>query len=281
MADRARPASSPSLPAPSLPDEKKDRGEMILRVRGLGTMYGDRRVLKDINFDLAKGEILAIIGGSGGGKSTLLKLLIGLKEPSEGEIVYWGENLPDMDEDEFVAFLERIGVAFQSGGLFNSLTLGENVAMPLRERGGMDEATIRELVEMKLEMVGLADFQHLMPSELSGGMKKRAGFARALALDPELVFFDEPSSGLDPIIAAGLDELILKLTRALGLTMVIVTHEMPSVKLVADRVLMLDQGEAIFSGSLKEALQTSISRTRQFFDRQPDASISTRGADAS
>jgi phospholipid/cholesterol/gamma-HCH transport system ATP-binding protein len=247
----------------------------------LEARYGAVRVLDDISFAVDKGEILAIVGASGCGKTTLLKNLIGLIPPTAGEVLYWGRDMRRMDEDAYRATLNRVGVAFQFGGLFNSMSLGDNIAMPMRERGDMDEGTIRELVEMKLMMVGLADFQHLLPSELSGGMRKRAGFARALALDPELVFFDEPSSGLDPITAAGIDELMAKMARSFGLTMVIVTHELPSIELVADRVLMLDLGQAIFEGTIAEARESDHARVRQFFNRQADKTIAVRSAGGS
>lgn len=256
------------MPPPSSPP--------VLEVERLVTHYGPRRILEDISFAVHPGEIMMIIGGSGSGKSTLLKHLIGLLRPTSGSIRYWGADLCGMTDEAYGALLERIGVAFQSGGLFNSMTLGENIALPLRECRCLDEAAIREIVEIKLAMVGLAPFQNLMPSELSGGMKKRAGFARAIALDPDIVFIDEPSSGLDPITAAGLDDLLRKLARSLGLTMIIVSHELASIRLVADRVLMLDLGQAIFNGTIEEALASPHPRVQQFFRRQPDASITTR-----
>jgi len=259
-------------------EEWDTKRSVVIQVKNLSAHYGERQVLKDVNLTVRQGEILMIIGGSGCGKTTLLKHMIGLLDPSEGEVEFWGVPLSKMSEDEYQKLLGRIGVSFQSGGLFNSMTLGENVAMPLVEQGQVSAETIRDLVDIKLQLVGLGSFQHLMPSELSGGMKKRAGFARALALDPELMFFDEPSSGLDPIIAAGLDELLVKMARSLGLTMVIVSHDLASIIRVADRVLMLDLGEVIFSGTLEEAQKSEHPRVSQFFKREADEAIETRVA---
>lgn len=263
-----RPMHRAPKPPPGQPN--------VIEVRNLVTHYGTRKIHDDISFDVAPGEIMMIIGGSGSGKSTLLKHMIGLLKPTSGSISYWGRDICRATDEQYQSVLHRIGVAFQSGGLFNSMTLGENIAMPMRERGELDDVTIEEIVEMKLGMVGLAQFENLLPSELSGGMKKRAGFARAIALDPEVVFIDEPSSGLDPITAAGLDELLRDLAKALGLTMIIVTHELASIRLVADRVLMLDLGKAIFYGTIEEALASPEPRVQQFFQRRADASITTR-----
>jgi phospholipid/cholesterol/gamma-HCH transport system ATP-binding protein len=181
-----------------------------------------------------------------------------------------------MDEDELSAMQRKIGIAFQTSGLFNSMTIGDNVAMPLREYGDMKEKLISAVVRMKLGLVGLADAVDKMPSELSGGMRKRAGLARAIAMDPPLVYFDEPSAGLDPIMASGLDELILRLKKLLGLTFVIVTHELDSIRTIADRILMLDKGKAIFLGTMNEAEKSDHLRVRQFFERRPDESIMQR-----
>jgi phospholipid/cholesterol/gamma-HCH transport system ATP-binding protein len=230
-------------------------------------------VLDGVSFEVKRGEIFMIVGGSGCGKSTLLKHLCGLMRPTSGTILFEGSNVAAMDEDELTEMQHSIGIAFQSSGLFNSMTVGENVAMPMREFGGVDETLIDALVRFKLSLVGLASAQHLMPGELSGGMRKRAGLARAIALDPTLVYFDEPSAGLDPIMAAGLDEMVMKLKKMLKTTFVIVTHELESIRLAADRVLMLDKGEVIFCGTLDEAMVSPVERLRQFFDRRPDEFI--------
>jgi phospholipid/cholesterol/gamma-HCH transport system ATP-binding protein len=241
----------------------------LIEVEHLTAYYGAHLILNDISFTVRRGEILVVLGASGSGKTTLLKHMVGLLQPRAGAVRYQGRDLIRMAEDERAALLKHVGVSFQSGGLFNSLTLADNVALPLREHCDFDEATIQALVRMKLSLVGLADAGHLMPGELSGGMKKRAGVARALALDPEILFFDEPSAGLDPITAAGLDQMILALRRLLGLTLIVITHELSSIRTVADRALMLDQGDIIFLGTLEEVAESPHPRVRQFFQRQP------------
>jgi len=245
----------------------------IIQVRDLVAGYGGPVVLNGISFDVYPGEIMVVIGGSGCGKSTLLRHLVGLHRPISGTISYWGEDITRMDEDELAHLLHRVGISFQEGALFNSMTVGENVALPMDEYGDMAKELIPVLVRMKLSLVGLGDCGYMMPEELSGGMKKRVGFARAIAVDPRIVFFDEPSAGLDPIMAAGLDTIILEIRKLMDLTMVVVTHELESIRTVADRVLMLDQGELIFSGTLDEAERTDQPRVRQFFERRPDKSI--------
>ncbi len=247
--------------------------DAIIKVTDLVAHYGDFKVLDGVSFEVKRGEIFMIVGGSGCGKSTLLKHLCGLMRPTSGEILFEDRNVSVMDADELTEMQHSIGIAFQSSGLFNSMTVGENVAMPMREYGNVDKALIDDLVRFKLSLVGLAGAQYLMPGELSGGMRKRAGLARAIALDPTLVYFDEPSAGLDPIMAAGLDDMILKLKRMLATTFVIVTHELESIRVAADRVLMLDNGNVLFCGTLEEIMQSPIERVRQFFDRKPDEYI--------
>ncbi|MCK5862527.1 MAG: ATP-binding cassette domain-containing protein [Candidatus Hydrogenedentes bacterium] len=247
--------------------------DTIIKVTDLVAQYGDFKVLDGVSFTVKRGEIFMIVGGSGCGKSTLLKHLSGLMRPVSGEILFEGNNIAAMDEDELAEMQHGIGIAFQSSGLFNSMTISENVAMPMREFGGISKTLIDDLVRFKLSLVGLASSQYLMPGELSGGMRKRAGIARAIALDPTLIYFDEPSAGLDPIMAAGLDDMILKLRDMLKTTFVIVTHELDSIRLVADRILMLDKGKVLFCGTLDEAMASPIERLRQFFDRRPDEYI--------
>ena len=250
--------------------------DIIVEVRNLVTCYGETKVLDDVSFSVPRGKIFVIIGGSGCGKTTLLKNMCGLLRPVSGEIIYQGENIAAMDEERLSLMQRSIGIAFQSSGLINSMTVGDNVALPLREYGNMDERLIDAVVRMKLSLVGMGGAQYLMPSELSGGMKKRAGLARALALDPPLVYFDEPSAGLDPIIAAGLDDLLIKLNRLLGSTFVLVTHELDSIRKVADRVLMLDEGRVVFNGTLEEVETADNERVRQFFERRADEFIAQR-----
>ena len=250
--------------------------DTLIKVTDLVTHYGDLKVLDGVTFEVKRGEIFLIIGGSGCGKSTLLKHLCGLLKPTSGSILFEGKDIAAMDGDELSEMQHTIGIAFQSSGLFNSMTVGDNVAMPMREFGNVDPVLVKDLVRFKLSLVGLAHAQEMMPGDLSGGMRKRAGLARAIALDPALVYFDEPSAGLDPIMAAGLDDLILKLKRMLETTFVIVTHELESIRLVADRILMLDMGRVVFCGTLEDAMASPIPRLRQFFDRRPDEFISQR-----
>ena len=248
----------------------------IIEVRDLKAGYGSLVVLDGISFDIYPEEILMVVGGSGCGKSTLLRNLVGLQRPLAGSISYWGRDITKMEEDELGRMLRRVGLSFQGGALFNSMTVGENVALPLEEYGMTDQEQLKILSRMKLSLVGLGDQGWRYPEELSGGMKKRVGFARAIAAEPEVVFFDEPSAGLDPITGAGLDKIILDLRRLMNLTMVVVTHEMASIQAVADRVLMLDGKKIIFIGTLEEAQNSTHPRVRQFFLRQPDEAIVMR-----
>ncbi|MDZ4857431.1 MAG: ABC transporter ATP-binding protein [Candidatus Hydrogenedentes bacterium] len=252
--------------------------DIIIEVKNLTAHYGETLVLEGISFNVARGEIFVIIGGSGCGKTTLLKHMTALLHPTTGSVVYDGVDITLMDEDQRSTIQRNLGIAFQSGGLFNSMTVGDNVALPLREYGNADEHLIQAIVRLKLSMVGLGAAEHLMPGELSGGMRKRAGLARAIALDPPVIYFDEPSAGLDPIMASGLDDLILNLNRLSGITFIIVTHELESIRKIAHRILMLDQGKAIFLGTVEEALRSDVPRVRQFFERRADDFIVQRGA---
>lgn len=257
-------------------DRQETTQESIIRVEHLVTHYGETQILDDVSFQVSPGEIFLIIGGSGCGKTTLLKHMTGLLSPTRGAVYNNGQNISDLSEDERAKMQQGIGIAFQSGGLFNSLTVGENVALPLQEYRLVDARLIPSIVRMKLSLVGLADAENLLPDALSGGMKKRAGLARALAADPPVVFFDEPSAGLDPIMAAGLDDLVLELRRLLGVTFIIVTHELDSIRKIADRILMLDRGQVLFEGSVADAESSGIDRVQQFFERQPDTYIGQR-----
>ncbi len=244
--------------------------ETIIQVRDLFVRYGSRTILNGVNLDIYRGESLIILGKSGCGKSTLLRHLVGLSRPYSGTILIKGRDIAKADEDERVEILKKIGMLFQSAALFNSMTVGDNVALPLREHTQLEESTIKIMTNMKLGMVGLSGFDKFKPSQLSGGMKKRAGLARALAMDPEILFCDEPSAGLDPVVAAGLDNLILQLKKAYKMTIVIVTHEMASVEIIADRIAMMHDGKILTVGSLQELKSMGDPIIDQFFNRQPD-----------
>jgi phospholipid/cholesterol/gamma-HCH transport system ATP-binding protein len=241
----------------------------VVEVRGLHAHYGRREVLHGVNLAVAPGEIRVIMGGSGSGKTTLLRHLLGLNRPTSGEVYVLGRNLCRMSEKEIDALRRQIGVSFQGGALFNSMTVGENVAMPLREHATLDESTLRVMVRLKLEVVNLAGFENLMPAQLSGGMTKRAALARAIALDPKLLFFDEPSAGLDPVVAVELDELILKLRDAMRMTIVVVTHVLESAIKIADRITVLDAGRVIADGPVSEIRDHPSGQVQDLFQRRP------------
>ena len=244
--------------------------ETAIEVSNLVTHYGDREILKNISLSIPKGMTTVILGGSGCGKSTLLKHLIGLLKPTKGKINILGNDITAMNEDRLNEVRKKMGILFQGAALLNSMTIMDNVSLPLREHTKLKGSTMEIMVRMKLDLVGLSGFDAFYPSQLSGGMKKRAGLARALALDPELLFFDEPSAGLDPVTAAGLDELILKLGKVFRMTIVVVTHELPSVFAIADYVIMLDKGEVLFSGTLEELRASDHPRIRMFLERKPE-----------
>jgi phospholipid/cholesterol/gamma-HCH transport system ATP-binding protein len=242
-------------------------------VKNLRVNYGAREILHGINFEVPSGETLVILGGSGSGKSTLLRTLVGLELPTGGEIWIRGKNFAAMSGAERDELRKKMGMSFQSGALFGSMTVGENVALPLREHTSLDDSTIEIMVRLKLDQVGLSGFEDYMPAQLSGGMKKRAAIARALAMDPEILFFDEPSAGLDPIIAAGIDDLILKLKKAFRITIVVVTHELASAFLIADRMILLDKGHIVANGTTPELRASQQPRVRQFLDRIPEPEL--------
>ncbi|RMI01652.1 MAG: ABC transporter ATP-binding protein [Calditrichaeota bacterium] len=250
--------------------------EPIIQIRDLVATYGDRVVLNGINLDIYPGESLAILGRSGCGKSTLLRHMIGLARPTGGQILIKGRDIAHMDEEEKVEVLKRVGMLFQSAALFNSMTVGDNVAFPLREHTDLEESTIQIMVRLKLEMVGLSGFESFRPAQLSGGMKKRAGLARAIAMDPEILFCDEPSAGLDPVVAAGLDNLIRKLQKAFKMTIVVVTHEMDSVFTIADRIAMMHEGKILAVGTKEELRKNPHPVIQQFLNRQPDEEVVDR-----
>jgi phospholipid/cholesterol/gamma-HCH transport system ATP-binding protein len=255
-------------------DEARDTfsGPMIA-VKNLRVNYGEREILHGISFDVQPGETMVILGGSGSGKSTLLRALVGLERPIAGEIWIRGRNFVAMSEKERDDLREKMGMSFQGGALFGSMSVGDNVALPLREHTELDPSTIEIVVRLKLDQVGLSGFENYMPAQLSGGMKKRAAIARAMAMDPELLFFDEPSAGLDPIIAAGIDDLILKLKKAFHMTIVVVTHELASAFLIADRMILIDKGNIVVNGTPQELRASVQPRVRQFLDRVPEPEL--------
>src|SRR5437899_655190 len=247
--------------------------EAMISLRNLRVSYGEREILHGIGFDVMRGETLVILGGSGSGKSTLLRTLVGLERPSSGEIWLRGKNIAVISAGEMDEIRKKIGMSFQGGALFGSMTVGENVALPLREHTKLEDSTIEIMLRLKLEQVGLEGFEYYMPSQLSGGMKKRAAVARAMAMDPEILFFDEPSAGLDPIIAAGIDQLILELKQAFRMTIVVVTHELASAYLIADRMVLIDKGNIVAMGTTAAMRASTQPRVRQFLDRVAEPEV--------
>ena len=245
--------------------------ETLISVRDLRLQYGEREVLHGLTFDIHAGETVVVLGGSGSGKSTLLRTMVGLERPTSGTVEVKGVDITTATPRQMDAIRKKLGLAFQGGALIGSMTVGENIALPLVEHTALQASTIEVMVRIKLEQVGLSGFEDYSPSRLSGGMKKRAAFARAMAMDPEILFFDEPSAGLDPITAAGIDELILNLKRAYRMTMVVVTHELASAFLIADRMILIDRGNIAAMGPTQEVLESTHPRVRQFLDRIADS----------
>ena len=254
------------------PDKGTTSGSLI-QVRDLVAGYGEEVILENISFDVIEGEIFVVLGGSGCGKSTLLKHMVGLYPPLSGRIVIDGEDISARDPESLQKVLRKIGVLYQGSALLGSMTIAENVALPIAEYIDLDPGALWSLVRMKLNLVGLEGYENHLPSEVSGGMKKRAGLARAMALNPKILFFDEPSAGLDPVTSAGIDNLILSLNRSLGTSMVIVTHELQSIFAVAHRVIMLDKRTKgiIAEGDPKHLRDHSKDpAVRHFFNREPE-----------
>jgi len=250
--------------------EVRDPETNIIEVTDLCVKFGDKTVIDGVTFDIKRGENFVILGGSGSGKTTLLRNLVGLMRPNSGCIMFDGKDFTDMSDDDRLKVRQRMGMSFQGSALFGSMTVGENVAMALQEHTKLKQSTIDIMVKIKLELVGLGGCETYLPSELSGGMRKRAGLARAMAMDPEIIFYDEPSAGLDPIVGAGLDMLICKLQATFGLTSVVVTHELASVDAIADRVCLLHRGKLVAVGTLDEVKSSEHPYVRQFFERRPN-----------
>ena len=243
--------------------------QTLIEVEQLEAWYGRRRILRNVDFSVRAGEIRVIMGGSGSGKSTLLRHLLGLHRPRSGTIRLLGVDIGNASEAEMLSVRKQIGVSFQGGALLTSMSVGDNVALPLRELTSLDENTIRIMSRLKLEVVNLGGFQDLMPAQLSGGMIKRAALARAIVMDPKLLFFDEPSAGLDPVVSAELDELILRLRDALRMTIVVVTHELESAFKIADTITVLDQGEILLTDTVDKVRHADNERIQDLLNRRP------------
>ncbi len=251
-------------------DDAAPANETVISVRELVTHYGPRPILKSVELDVRDGEILVIMGGSGSGKSTLLRHMLGLEAPTSGTIRILETDITAGDARALAELRRRIGVAFQSGALFSSMTVVENIVLPLVEHTDLDPVTMKIMARLKLEVVGLAGFEELRPSELSGGMIKRAAFARAIIMDPKILFCDEPSAGLDPAVASAIDDLILDLRAAMGMTVVVVTHELESAFKIADRIAVLDNGQILFVGTVEEVRGHPSERIQNLLNRRPE-----------
>ena len=241
----------------------------VIEVEELVTHYGDRLILKGVSLEVYDGEVLVIMGGSGSGKTTLMRNLLGLNKPTSGHIQILGKDVTRIGTRELFRLRRKMGVAFQGGALLGSLTVAENIELPLRIHTKLDENTIRIMSRMKLEVVNLAGFEDLMPSELSGGMLKRAALARSTIMDPSLLFFDEPSAGLDPVVSAELDELILRLKGAMNVTIVVVTHELESAFTIADRITVLGGGRVLMTGTVDEIRNSDDETIQGMLNRRP------------
>ena len=247
-----------------------NNAKSVITVEDLVMYYGNRKILNNVSMEVRNGEIMVIMGGSGSGKSTLLRQLMVLERPHSGTIKILDQDVGAMSNQELYNLRKKLGVAFQGGALFSSMSVGENIMLPLHEHTELDPATMQIMARMKLEMVNLAGFEDLRPSELSGGMVKRAAVARAIVMDPRILYMDEPSAGLDPVVSSSLDELILLLRDAMGMTIVVVTHELESTFKIADRVTVLDQGEILFIGTVDELKSHPSERIQSFLNRRSD-----------
>ncbi len=248
----------------------------MLDVRHLRKRFGPKTVLEDVSFTVERGTICVVMGGSGSGKSTVLRHLIGAYKPDNGEIYLDGEEITHLDERALQQVRRKFGMLFQGGALLNSLTVGENVALPIRHHTELPEETIEIMVKLKLELVGLRDAEHLKPSEISGGMQKRVSLARAIALDPKIVFYDEPSAGLDPIVTGVIDKLMIDLTGKMHITSLVVTHDMQSAFRIADKMIMLHRGRIVAAGTPDEIRESPDPLVQQFITGAPDGPIPLR-----
>jgi phospholipid/cholesterol/gamma-HCH transport system ATP-binding protein len=247
--------------------------DVIISVKNLKKNFGQRTILNNINLNIFRGETMVIMGGSGCGKSTLLRHLIGAISPDQGNVNFMGKELRGISGDELDELRKKFGMLFQSAALFDSMNVGDNIALPLREHTKLDDKIIRIIVKMKLELVGLRGFENLMPSQLSGGMRKRVGLARAIVMDPQVVFYDEPTAGLDPVMTAVIDKLIIDLSKKTNITSIVVTHDMKSAFRIADRIAMLDKGEILQLGTPEEISESSNPVIRQFIEGEVDGPI--------
>jgi len=246
----------------------------MIRASDIRKTYGNRTVLDGVTFEADRKKITYIFGTSGGGKSTLLKILIGALKPDAGEVYFGDRDIAKLRAEELDEFRKKIGMLFQHGALLNSLSVGENIALPIREHTVLEDAIIKIMVKMKLELVGLRDFEDLLPVQLSGGMQKRVALARALALDPEVVFFDEPTSGLDPIVASVITKLIADLNRLLGITCIVVTHAVEEAMRIADKIIILYRGKVLAEGTPQQIRESKNTLVQQFITGNPDGPIS-------
>jgi len=251
---------------------ERDR-EVVIEVRDLVTHYGPREILHSVSLDVYEGETLVIMGGSGSGKTTMLNTLLGLVRPTSGYVRLLGKDLYAIDGVEQTKIRQKMGVAFQGGALFTSMNVLENIMLPLREHTVLDETTMQIMARLKMEVVNLSGFDNLMPAELSGGMIKRAAFARAIVMDPRVLFCDEPSAGLDPVVASAIDDLIINLRDAMGMSIVVVTHELDSAFKIADRICVLDQGNILMAGSVDEVRASSNQRIQNLLNRRTEEEI--------
>lgn len=250
-----------------------DPSTHVIAIKDLMKRFGERTVLDGINLEIPTGKITVIMGGSGGGKSTLLRHLIGLLSPEEGEVWIDGSNIVGLAEKELNEIRRKFGMLFQGSALFNSMSVEENVALPLREHTDLSNEIIKIIVKVKLELVGLTGFENFMPYQISGGMKKRVALARAIALDPKIVFYDEPGAGLDPITASMIDQLILDLSQKLKITSVVVTHEMKSAFRIADKIVLLHKGKVLQVGTSEEIKNSTNPYVQQFIKGEPEGVI--------